>query len=333
MTIALLGSGLDPGIGVFHADKQSRASLAYDAMEAARPYAEAWLLSCLAQSRLSKRDFHEEDDGAIRITRPLTSYLAMTAPLWRRAAEMVAGWLEESFAGFARRLDTRGLDDDVIAAASIGAPINMQKVSDPTAARSRLSPRALGPLPTPLSAPLPNLPSPGRAYRSALAHDVMPRACYECGQALAPTQRKFCSASCSDSYRAEMRRLVPIVAGSALSPAIREIRLSEEARSAKLRRVSAARRAWENAHKSVGAGGGRQAEVAAREQLRRWYAAQVQPRLMGLQPKDIVRVIDVSRAYARQVIAGQIPHRRHFLALAKLAGVPAPKAVRALAQT
>ena len=130
-----------------------------------------------------------------------------------------------------------------------------------------------------------------------------------------------------------MRRLVPIVAGSALSPAIREIRLSEEARSAKLRRVSAARRAWENAHKSVGAGGGQQAEVAAREQLRRWYAAQVQPRLMGLQPKDIVRVIDVSRAYARQVIAGQIPHRRHFLALAKLAGVPAPKAVRALAQT
>ena len=205
MTIALLGAGLDPGIGVFHADRQSRASLAYDAMEAARHYAEAWLLSCLAQSRLSKRDFHEEDDGAVRITRPLTSYLAMTAPLWRRAGETVAGWLAESFAGFARRLDAKALDDDVIAAASIGAPINMQKASDPTAARSELSPRALGLLLTPLSAPLPNLPSPGRAYRSALAHDVMPRACYECGQALAPTQRKFCSASCSDSYRAEMR--------------------------------------------------------------------------------------------------------------------------------
>jgi hypothetical protein len=97
----------------------------------------------------------------------------------------------------------------------------------------------------------------------------MPRACYECGQALAPTQRKFCSAPCYDIYRAEMRRFVPIVAGSALSPAIREIRLSEEARSAKLRRASAARRAWDNTHKLVGAGGGRQAEMAAREQLRR----------------------------------------------------------------
>jgi hypothetical protein len=129
-----------------------------------------------------------------------------------------------------------------------------------------------------------------------------------------------------------MRRLLPIVAGNALSPAIREIRLSEEARSANLRRVSAERRAWENTHKSIGAGGGRQTEVAVREQLRRWYAAQVQPRLIGLQPKDIVRVIDVSRAYARQVIAGQIPHRRHFPALAELAGVPAPKVLRVLAQ-
>jgi len=58
------------------------------------------------------------------------------------------------------------------------------------------------------------------------------------------------------------------------------------------------------------------------------YAAEVQPCLTGLQPKDIVRVIDVSRVYARQVIAGQVPHARHFAALAKLAGVPATKALR-----
>jgi hypothetical protein len=331
-TIALLGAGLDPGIGIFHADRENRASLSYDALEAARPYAEAWLLSCIAESRFTKRDFHEEDDGTIRLTRPLTSYLAMTAPLWRRAAETVSGWLAESFAGFVRRLDARGVDDDVIATAAIGISTNTQKTSDPPSARSQLSPTAAGRLSKPIPAPFPNLASAGRAYRSALAHGVMTRACHECGQALAPTQRKFCSASCSDTYRAEMRRLLPIVAGNALSPAIREIRLSEEARSANLRRVSAERRAWENTHKSIGAGGGRQTEVAVREQLRRWYAAQVQPRLIGLQPKDIVRVIDVSRAYARQVIAGQIPHRRHFPALAELAGVPAPKVLRVLAQ-
>jgi CRISPR-associated endonuclease Cas1 len=325
-TIALLGAGLDPGIGVFHGDRENRASLAYDAMEAARPYAEAWLLSSIAESRFSKRDFHEEADGTIRITRPLTSYLAMTAPLWRRAAETVAAWLAESFAGFARRLDARGVDD-VIATASIGIPSNTQKTSDPPS-RSQLSPRAVGRLPRPLPAPLPNLASAARAYRSTLAHGVMPRACYECGRALAPTQRKFCSAPCTDNYRVEMRRLLPLSAGAAISPAIRELRFSEEARSANLRRVSAERRAWDSTHKLVEAGGGRQAEIAAIEQLRRWYAAQVQPRLAGLQPKDIVGAIEVSRAYARQVIGGQIPHRRHFGALAKLAGVSAPKALK-----
>jgi hypothetical protein len=78
----------------------------------------------------------------------------------------------------------------------------------------------------------------------------------------------------------------------------------------------------------MAAGEGQRAEKAAREQLRRWYAAQVQPRLAELQPKDIVGAIEVSRAYARQVIGGQIPHRRHFPGLAKLAGVPVPKGLK-----
>jgi CRISPR-associated endonuclease Cas1 len=41
MTIALHGAGLDPGIGLFHADVDRRASLALDAIEAVRPYVDA----------------------------------------------------------------------------------------------------------------------------------------------------------------------------------------------------------------------------------------------------------------------------------------------------
>jgi hypothetical protein len=114
--------------------------------------------------------------------------------------------------------------------------------------------------------------------------------------------------------------------------AIREIRVKKEARSAKARRIADERRAWENTDKLLGTNGTRQAEMAAREQLRSWYAAQVRPRLTELQPKDIARAIEVSRVYARQLIAGQIPHRRHFAALAELAGVPAPGVLRALTQ-
>jgi CRISPR-associated protein Cas1 len=99
MTIALTGGGLDPGIGIFHTDTARRVSLTYDAMEAVRPCVDSWLAAWLAEARFSKRDFYEESDGTIRITRPLTSHLAMTAPIWRPAAQAVAGWLARAFMG------------------------------------------------------------------------------------------------------------------------------------------------------------------------------------------------------------------------------------------
>lgn len=326
MTVALQAVGLDPGIGVFHADKEGRASLAYDAMEAARPYAEAWLLSCLSETRLSKRDFYEEGDGAIRITRPLTSYLAMTAPLWRRAAETVAGWLAESFAAIARRLDARGVGDNVTAVASAAKPISVPQSRDAGSTRAQISPRATAPSPRPLPAPLQNLPSAGKAYRPALAQDVVPRACCECGRALGSTKRKFCSASCAGVYQAEMRRLIPIAEESTRFPALHKVRASEEARSVKLQRLSAARLAWDKAHRAAGDRTRQNTQAEALGELRRWYAAEIQPRLTGLQPRDLVRVIEVSRVYARQVIAGKVPHPRHFSALAELVGAKVPKA-------
>jgi CRISPR-associated endonuclease Cas1 len=99
MTIALTGAGLDSGLGVFHTDEARRASLTYDAMEAVRPCVDGWLAAWLAEARFSRRDFYEEGDGTIRITRPLTSHLAMTAPIWRPAAQAVAGWLARAFTG------------------------------------------------------------------------------------------------------------------------------------------------------------------------------------------------------------------------------------------
>lgn len=318
MTIALLGAGLDPGLGIFHADKDNRASLAYDAMEAIRPYAEAWLLTCLAESRFSKRDFYEEADGTIRITRPLTSYLAMTAPLWRRAADVVAGWLAHCLAASARQLKTTHLESDLIAVVPEG-----NRLAKPNSRESRSEVRqpalekleAVSRVPD----PLPALPSPGRAYRRALADDVVPRCCYECGKALGPTQRRFCSASCAGIYRAEMRRLLPPAIEGTPSRPLRQIRDSENARSAKLRRISAARRAWSNEN-----GQGRETQSPAYEQLRQWYTGTVQPRIAGLQPRDIVRAIDVSRVYARSIIRGQIPHPRHYPSLAELVGLEYP---------
>jgi CRISPR-associated protein Cas1 len=96
LSIALVGAGIDPGIAVFHQDQDRRRSMALDALEALRPFVDAYALRWLTEARFAKRDFSERPDGSVRITRPLSSHLAMTSIIWRRAAEIVAGWLREA---------------------------------------------------------------------------------------------------------------------------------------------------------------------------------------------------------------------------------------------
>jgi hypothetical protein len=314
MTIALVEVGLDPGIGIFHADRDGRASLAYDTIEPLRPYIEAWLLCCRAEVRFAKRDFYEEGDGTVRITRPLSSWLAMTAPLWRQAAEVIARWLADSFEAFARPPPRGATDDAKIETASTGGTILPARAPQRAVDRP-VSFTTLRPLP----GPLPSLPAPGRAYKPAPAHEVMPRACHECGRALVPSRsqphtaarRKFCSGCCAAVYRAEMRKLVPLEGRGAEIAAIRSI---ETARSDKLRRHAEGRLAWDS-----GSTGDEPA-------LRQWYAAEVAPRLANVARTQIVKAIRVSRVYARHISQGKVPHPRHFGALAQLAGaeMPAP---------
>jgi CRISPR-associated protein Cas1 len=102
MTIALAGVGLDPGVGIFHTDQPGRQSLAYDMIEAVRPRADFWVASWLGETRFSRRDFYEEADGTIRVTRPLTSHIAMTRPLWREPCSLAASWLVRALGGKTR---------------------------------------------------------------------------------------------------------------------------------------------------------------------------------------------------------------------------------------
>jgi CRISPR-associated endonuclease Cas1 len=97
MTAALLATGLDPGIGMFHADLDRRPSLTLDAIEAVRPHVDYWLLAYLASSAFANRDLAELSDGEVRLTHPLSSQLAHTAALWRKVCEPVADWLAQSF--------------------------------------------------------------------------------------------------------------------------------------------------------------------------------------------------------------------------------------------
>jgi CRISP-associated protein Cas1 len=51
--------GLDPGLGLFHRDREKRASLALDLMETARPAVDAYVLALLTQRMLPPREFVE----------------------------------------------------------------------------------------------------------------------------------------------------------------------------------------------------------------------------------------------------------------------------------
>lgn len=96
--VALLAVGLDPGIGVIHADVRGRDSLALDVMETARPDVDRYLHDLLQARLLAKGDFTETRRGDVRINSPLTRELADTTRRWARLVAPVAEHAARSFA-------------------------------------------------------------------------------------------------------------------------------------------------------------------------------------------------------------------------------------------
>ena len=88
--IALLAVGLDPGLGIVHADLQARDSLVFDVMESVRPDADRYLLDLLQGHTLRSNDFTETHRGVCRVLPPLTHVLAATTRTWAEAVAPIA---------------------------------------------------------------------------------------------------------------------------------------------------------------------------------------------------------------------------------------------------
>jgi CRISPR-associated endonuclease Cas1 len=297
MTIALLAQGLDPGIGMVHADIDGRASLALDAMEAIRPHVEYWLFTYLQATALANRDFHEFPDGEVRLSHPLTSHLAHTAALWRKASEPIVEWLARSFHRASSHASMRA-----VLAPSVAAP-SRKPASQPviTEIVSTLAP----PLPTFITA------AGGRRIsapsvlkqRAGARDDPVPATCWECGRALSPERRVFCSGDCADNYRREMGKRRPVV-----EPVARASHKQQP------EATLAGRRA------------GGKVPASHRKALRHWDAENLQPRLSRMHPTEVALGAAMGRSYAYYIVAGtRIPHLRHFPGLAALVGVELPK--------
>lgn len=90
--------GLDPSLGIFHTDQRDRASMALDAMEAARPAVDAYLLAMLTQRTLSARDFAETRQGACRMAQPFAVSLAETCSAWREQIAPIGEYVAHTLA-------------------------------------------------------------------------------------------------------------------------------------------------------------------------------------------------------------------------------------------
>ena len=298
MTVALLARGLDPGIGMFHADIDGRSSLALDAIEAVRPYVEYWLFAYLQASVFANRDFIELPDGEVRLSHPLNSHLAHTAALWRKACEPIAEWLARSFDRVSSVAPARAA-----LAPSVGPLSRAKPEAEPL--MTRIIPTLTPPLPSFITAAHGRrVSAPSVLKRRAGTKDEpVPAACWDCGRALRPEHRAFCSDDCAENYRWAMgkRRAVAEVS----------TRLSQEqCREATL----VSQRALERL------------PASDRSALRHWYTEELQPRLSRMDPTAIAQGTTIGRSYAYYIVAGtRIPHPRHYPNLAALVGVELPR--------
>lgn len=160
-SIAARVVGLDPGLGVLHADQPNRDSLAADLMEPIRPVVDRAVFDLVARRPFSADDFHETAQGVCRLTPRLARELAESSGDWTRPVGRVA--------------------EDV--ARLLAADTHGERVATPLTGRRRSAGR-----------------QSGRARRSRRATLVVGRRCSVCGGPAA-NGRATCSAGCAEELR------------------------------------------------------------------------------------------------------------------------------------
>lgn len=303
--LAALAVGLDPGMGVMHADTRSRDSLACDLMEAVRPQVDAFVLVLLRKHTFANGDFFENADGVCRVTVALTPTLAETAPRWARALAPIAERVAQALYDGRYR----------VPAAPTALPAD-RAVSASGASGSEASTRAENRvLPTKLTE---ERRSRGRdATRRRPERQVQEArpslfpACRSCGVRLTSNDRLYCD-ECLPEHRAESIAIL-ITAGPA-ALAVRRAAGDDPAHTPEANRRKGARIAvhradaaqWEEEHtESAGA------ETFTRDVL---------PRLQGVSLRTIMGATGLSLRYSSLIRRGErIPHVRHWQALRALA--------------
>jgi hypothetical protein len=281
--VAALTLGLDPGLGILHADQEGRDSLALDLIEPVRPVADRLLLDLIASRTFSAREFFETRTGDCRLVAPLPERLLALMPELRAAVAPVAEDVAQQLVALT-----------------------------PSASRASRASRTSRALPTPLtearrSAGRPQRSKPRQPKSSANLATVLPGTCGVCGASVA-SGRTLCD-GCLRQQRAEaavevgtstLARMRSSEDDPAQTPEARE-RLSRKRRA-----QANADSAWDQAHRE-------RPEPAL-------FKDEILPRLADVTIATMARATGLSVRQCSRIRRGeQVPHPRHWASLGELA--------------
>lgn len=310
--LAALAVGLDPGMGVLHADVRARDSLACDLMEVARPAVDAFVLGLLRKHTFAKADFFENADGVCRVTANLTPTLAETAPRWGKALAPVAERVAQVL--YDGRYATASQD---IHRLSLPAGLAVSPDAAERQAWAIRAKRTGGALPTPLTEENRSRGRDGvrrnERPKSREPQATLFPACQGCGVRLTSHDRRYCD-ECLPEQRAE-----GIAVFSAAGPAALAARRAigdDPAHTPDANRKKGERNAehraevgrWEQGHHEPV-----NSEAFARDVL---------PRLQGVPLSALMQVTGLSLRYCSLIRRGErVPHSRHWAALRQIVSV------------
>jgi CRISPR-associated endonuclease Cas1 len=306
--------GLDPTIGILHADMAGRPSFACDLMEAIRPMVDEHVLAVL-NGPLRKREFTEDARGVVRCLAPITHRLAEAMPSYAVAL----GPVTETVAG-------------ILAKASpydVNVPSVLSGAKHKEAARRRAdAERQAVHAATGLAPNRGGMRPPRRRRTKPTASPPLPlRSCRGCGGRLSveskrTTARTEWCPNCVAERREQIGSSLPCAARIAAKRfADRTGVLPTHTVDAQAARSASniAQRIAEIAYDATN-------DVAADSA---WYSDTVQPLLTDFTLPAIARATGVSTsAAAKWRACRRVPHPRHWAALAELVGVALPESMR-----
>jgi CRISPR-associated endonuclease Cas1 len=305
---ACLAVGLDPGLGVLHADVKGRDSMVLDLIEAARPVADRYVLELLAARPLLKSDFAEDRRGVVRVLPPLTHRIAEAMPGFAATLGPVVEHIAK-----------------LLAAASPYEPsvpsvLTHSKHKQVTRQRLTAGSSTSGQGPGPSLRGLPSRAKPRQRPQPVAGPPVPLPICRGCGTRL-PVEgpgrrprRVWCDSCLPQSLKERDLRLnrggrqvaEQIRAATGTLPS-HDDKAQARRRRANLRQ-QLARLAWEDEHENV-------PDTA-------WYLANVAPKLSDVSLPAIAAATGVSTSAASKFRRGiRLPAPRHWEALAGLVGV------------